>query len=934
MTQAPRSLSLLAALTVLAAAGCKDKDADGRGGSCDTVFPGDLVITEIMADPAGPDTGNEWFEIFNATTGDIGMAGMTLLTSQADGSSAKAHEMDALLLEAGAYKVVGSYINDPELLPAHVHYGYERDLGDLRNAAGKLGVACGDTVIDEVLYEDPTQGASRIYTGERTPDATAADDLNFWCDSTTPFGAEQFGTPGAANDICEGVGSPTECEQDGALRATVPPTAGQVVISEFMPNPSAVGDDSGEWIEITFLADADLNGLELGKVAGEVDETILDIECIPVSAGDSIVLATTRDETLNGGLPRVDALFDFSLGNSAGSLFVGWGGEVLDEVAWTGSADGASTQLDPDFMTPEGNDNEDVFCDGVQVYGAGDMGTPGSANDECMIPAPDGECFEPDGSTRPVVEPALGDILITEFHANPDAVDDADGEWFEVRANASFDLNGLQVRKDDEAEWDTIESSDCIPMSSGDHALIARERDAAVNGGLPEPVAVFGIALNNSDGRLSIGYGDEALDTITWSSSEAGAATQLSPDITDPSANDDEENWCAATSPYGDGDFGSPGSENPACGGVSNGMCDDGGELRAIAAPSEGDLVITEVMANPDAAADADGEWFEVKNTSGGAVDLNGMQMGFDEDDSSAELPGDGECLSVAAGGYAVLVDNPDSASNGGLPETAYAMSGFSLGNTTRTIWIGYGETHWDELTYDDAIAGVAWSVDPEAETTAGNDDPGNICEADAPYGDGDLGSPGGPGPMCDGGMVMPGQCLDGGNPRDIVEPSAGDLVISEWHANPNAVSDANGEWFEVYVDANVDLNGLELSCGGTGNWSLEETLTDNNCISVSAGSYVLFARNTDTLANGGLPAVDVPFGFSLNNSNNGLAVGLEGTFLDEVDYSSSTDGSATQVDPGSLTTVGNDNVANRCAASTAYGDGDNGTPGAANPSC
>jgi len=732
------------------------------------------------------------------------------------------------------------------------------------------------------------------------------------------------------------VGSLTECEQDGALRATVPPTAGQVVITEFMPNPSAVGDDSGEWIELTFLADVDVNGLEIGKIGDEDNaETILDIECISVSAGDTILLATTRDETLNGGLPRVDALFGFSLGNSEGSLYVARGGEVLDEVRWTGSSDGASTQLDPDFLNPEANDNEDVFCDGQQVYGGGDLGTPGAPNDQCMIPAPEGECFEPDGSTRPIVAPALGDIVITEFHANPEAVDDADGEWFEVRANASFDLNGLQVRKDDEAEWDVLEAGDCIPMSSGDHALIARERDAGVNGGLPDPVGIFGIALNNSDGRLSIGYGDETLDTITWSSSEAGAATQLAPDITDPAANDDEANWCTSTSSYGDGDFGSPGAENPACGGVSSGQCDDGGELRDIAAPSEGDLVITEVMANPEAAADADGEWFEVKNVSGAAVDLNGLQMGFDEDDSSAELPGDGECLSVAAGGYAVLVDNPDSATNGGLPETAFAMSGFSLGNSTRTIWIGYGETPWDQLVYDDAVAGAAWSVDPEAETTAGNDDPANICEADTPYGDGDLGSPGGPGPMCDGGgMVMPGQCLDGGTPRDIVEPSAGDLVISEWHPNPSAVGDPQGEWFEVYVDANVDLNGLELSRGGTGSWSLEETLTDANCISVSAGSYVLFARNTDSMANGGLPAVDVTFGFSLNNSGNGLAVGLAGGFLDEIDYASSNDGSATQVDPGSLTPAGNDSDANRCAASTPYGDGDNGTPGAANPSC
>jgi hypothetical protein len=43
---------------------------------------------------------------------------------------------------------------------------------------------CGDRVIDEVVYLDSTDGASRAYDGDLPPNATANDDTTRWCDST------------------------------------------------------------------------------------------------------------------------------------------------------------------------------------------------------------------------------------------------------------------------------------------------------------------------------------------------------------------------------------------------------------------------------------------------------------------------------------------------------------------------------------------------------------------------------------------------------------------------------------------------------------------------------------------------------------------------------------------------------------------------------
>jgi hypothetical protein len=240
-----------------------------------------------------------------------------------------------------------------------------------------------------------------------------------------------------------------------------------------------------------------------------------------------------------------------------------------------------------------------------------------------------------------------------------------------------------------------------------------------------------------------------------------------------------------------------------------------------------------------------------------------------------------------------------------------------------------------DSISWSSSTAGEAWTVDPLAEDPTANDDPLNWCLATTPFGAGDLGTPGEQGLSCGGGMVGDGMCLEGGVPRLIVPPVAGELVINEWMSNPDVVSDTDGEWFEVYAGADVDLNNLELSRVTGGVFQLEATLSSADCLTVTAGSQVVFARDLDSMINGGLPVADFEFSFSLLNSDGGLAVGLDGVFLDEVTWASRDAGAATSLDPGSLNPAGNDDPANLCPALTPYGLGDNlGTPGVDNPSC
>lgn len=939
-----RSLSMWGALVAIGCGGGEGGGGCGGGSDpepadCLQMLPGDLVITEIMVDPPGADSGREWFEIYNATAAELDLRGLLLVHSREDGTDAKLHLVQrSWLVSPDDYTVAGAVIDEDDVLAVvpYVDYGYGDGIGDLRNSSGRLALACDQEIIDEALFAEPTQGASRGFTGDRLPDAIGNDDPSLWCDATTELDAESLGTPGEPNDICIGTGGPLSCIEDGTLREARAPALGDLVIAEVMANPDASEENDGEWIELYVGADIDLNGVALGTdPTGLEADAVAGNDCIPVAAGTRLVLARETDPTINGGLPVVDHPLPFSLRNTDGQLVVSYAGEVLDVIAWDTAPAGAALNLDPDFHTPEDNDDPRYVCPATMPYGVGDLGTPGSANEDCEIPAPEGQCVEDDGSFRDIVPPQPGQLVITELMANPEAApEEADSEWVELRALAPVDLNGLLLgRAEADPDADPIEASRCLHLAEGEHALIAREADPAVNGGLPPVDATFAFSLTNSDGALWVGTTDVTLDLVTWPSVAAGASRSLDPAAADPQANDDDLVWCIGVEPYGDGDLGTPGADNPACGGIPSGTCLDGGVERDLVVPQAGDLVITELMPDPAAVTDANGEWFEVLATA--AVDLNGLQFGDDPGSPDGTLPASGDCIAVSAGDRVVVARTADEALNGGLPPAALPGT-FSLTNGGGTLFVGIGGVALDTVTWAAATPGAAWTVDPMAEDPTTNDDLMQWCVATTPYGAGDRGTPGAQGPACGGGMMGDGMCLDGGVPRSIVSPAPGDLVITEWMANPDVVTDANGEWFEVHVGAAVDLNGVQLlrATDVAGPFTVQSTLGSPDCLSVPAGTTVVLARSLDPGVNGGLPVADFAFAFGLNNTNAGLAVGVDDVILDQVTWAGSTAGAATQLDPGALTPAGNDDPGNLCLATTPYSPDNDGTPGAANPPC
>ena len=175
---------------------------------------------------------------------------------------------------------------------------------------------------------------------------------------------------------------------------------------------------------------------------------------------------------------------------------------------------------------------------------------------------------------------------------------------------------------------------------------------------------------------------------------------------------------------------------------------DDGGGSD----PVPGDLVITEIMQNPAAVSDAAGEWFEITNVSGTNIDLDGWTIA-DEDFDSHVITNSGP-LVVPAGGALVLGNNGDGVSNGGVT-VAYQYSGMFLSNSAdEVLLVDPNATVFDQVNYDGGPVfpdptGASMSLSGDATSRTENDDGANWCQADAPYGAGDLGTPGAANPTC-----------------------------------------------------------------------------------------------------------------------------------------------------------------------------------------
>lgn len=163
-----------------------------------------------------------------------------------------------------------------------------------------------------------------------------------------------------------------------------------------------------------------------------------------------------------------------------------------------------------------------------------------------------------------------GDIVINEMMINPAAVLDGSGEWFEIVnvTGSTIDINGWTI-KDDGIDSHVINNGGALNVTPGSYVVLCRTSDSMTNGGFSCDYA-YGTAISLANGADEIVLLDGTLteidrvaydNTAGWTIPNGASLAYSVPDTGDPS-NNLPANWAAATTTYGDGDFGTPGAKN------------------------------------------------------------------------------------------------------------------------------------------------------------------------------------------------------------------------------------------------------------------------------------------------------------------------------------------------------------------------------------
>lgn len=189
----------------------------------------------------------------------------------------------------------------------------------------------------------------------------------------------------------------------------------------------------------------------------------------------------------------------------------------------------------------------------------------------------------------------------------------------------------------------------------------------------------------------------------------------------------------------------------------------------APAEPEPGELIFTEVMVNPNAVEDENGEWVELYNTGGRTLELQNYSFHDDGTDLWVfDAP-----VQVAGHAYLVICANTDLTVNGGVPCDAWFYrspagqeppagqghgAGMAIANNddelelTSPTGVDIDVFDYNDTDSDAITAGVAFGLDPNKLDGVSNDLPANWCNQTTVIATmTDAGTPGLPNDSCDG---------------------------------------------------------------------------------------------------------------------------------------------------------------------------------------
>ncbi|MEJ0021494.1 MAG: lamin tail domain-containing protein [Candidatus Doudnabacteria bacterium] len=187
-----------------------DQQQSGGGGQAMPVYSSDILISEFLPNPDGPDAGAEWVELYNNSPADVDLGGWIIDDESADGSIGSS----AYTIPAGVSVLAKSYLAI-----------------DLPDSAFVLDNTGGDNL--RIFWPSKTLFKQVSYNDSAKIDiayALKTDGIYAWT---------QFPTKGEPNQFIES----SETGITAAAQTLIK-------INEIFPNPA--GPDSGaEWVEVT-----------------------------------------------------------------------------------------------------------------------------------------------------------------------------------------------------------------------------------------------------------------------------------------------------------------------------------------------------------------------------------------------------------------------------------------------------------------------------------------------------------------------------------------------------------------------------------------------------------------------------------------------------------------------------------------------------------
>lgn len=171
----------------------------------DGVGVGDLVITEIMKDPAGAvaDGDGEWFEILNRSGANVDLRNMVL-----SDNGGNAHRVNTnVIVRNRGRAVIGINANPALNGGVTLNYSYQGAAFLLDNADDEVVLSNAFGEIARVNYDDgvtfPDVSGASLSLDPGLENETANNVGGNWCPSTATFGGlGQLGSPGLPNPPC------------------------------------------------------------------------------------------------------------------------------------------------------------------------------------------------------------------------------------------------------------------------------------------------------------------------------------------------------------------------------------------------------------------------------------------------------------------------------------------------------------------------------------------------------------------------------------------------------------------------------------------------------------------------------------------------------------------------------------------------------------